>query len=89
MQHIDPEGEGKTLIFAVRDSHADMIVDMLFEEYEAIGLDVHRDAIRKITGNVYDPLELTRLFRNEKYPPSFLYTVSGSAKLLHVAGGLR
>ena len=68
MQHIDPEGEGKTLIFAVRDSHADMIVDMLFEEYEAIGLDVHRDAIRKITGNVYDPLELTRLFRNEKYP---------------------
>lgn len=68
VQHIDPEGEGKTLIFAVRDSHADMIVDMLFEEYEAIGLDVHRDAIRKITGNVYDPLELTRLFRNEKYP---------------------
>lgn len=68
VQHIDPEGEGKTLIFAVRDSHADMIVDMLFEEYEAIGLDVHRDAIRKITGSVYDPLELTRLFRNEKYP---------------------
>ena len=68
VQHIDPEGEGKTLIFAVRDFHADMIVDMLFEEYEAIGLDVHRDAIRKITGNVYDPLELTRLFRNEKYP---------------------
>ncbi len=68
VQHIDPEGEGKTLIFAVRDSHADMIVDMLFEEYEAIGLDVHRDAIRKITGSVYDPVELTRLFRNEKYP---------------------
>lgn len=68
VQHIDPEGEGKTLIFAVRDSHADMIVNLLFEEYEAIGIDVNRDAIRKITGKVYKPLELTRLFRNEKYP---------------------
>lgn len=68
VQHIDPDGEGKTLIFAVRDSHADMIVNILFEEYEAIGVDVNRDAIRKITGNVYDPSELTRLFRNEKYP---------------------
>lgn len=68
VQHIDPEGEGKTLIFAVRDSHADMIVNLLFEEYEAIGIDVNRDAIRKITGKVYNPLELTRLFRNEKYP---------------------
>lgn len=65
VQHIDPDGEGKTLIFAVRDSHADMIVNILFEEYEAIGVDVNRDAIRKITGNVYDPSELTRLFRNE------------------------
>lgn len=68
VKHIDPEGEGKTMIFAVKDSHADMIVNMLFEEYEAIGVDVHRDAIRKITGSVYDPLGLTRLFRNEKYP---------------------
>lgn len=42
-----------------------MIVNILFEEYEAIGVDVNRDAIRKITGNVYDPSELTRLFRNE------------------------
>lgn len=45
-----------------------MIVNLLFEEYEAIGIDVNRDAIRKITGKVYNPLELTRLFRNEKYP---------------------
>ena len=68
VQHIDPEGDGKTLIFAVQDSHADMIVDMLFEEYAEIGVDVPQDAIRKITGNTYDPLQLTKLFKNEKYP---------------------
>ena len=30
----------KTLIFAVRDHHADLIVQILFEEFEAIGIDV-------------------------------------------------
>ena len=68
VQKIDPEGYGKTLIFAVRDEHADMIVNMLFEEYEKIGLELPRKTIQKITGKVYDPLELTKLFRNEKFP---------------------
>ena len=40
VQELDPEGDEKTLIFAVRDSHADTIVRMLFEEFEAIGVDV-------------------------------------------------
>lgn len=68
VKHIDPEGEEKTLIFAVRDSHADMIVNMLSEAFKEQGIDVPQEAIKKITGNTYDPEELTRLFRNEKYP---------------------
>jgi len=68
VQELDPEGDEKTLIFAVRDSHADTIVRMLFEEFEAIGVDVPDGAIKKITGSVYDPEDLTKRFKNEKYP---------------------
>lgn len=68
VQHLDPESDEKTLIFAVRDSHADTIVKILKEEFAAIGMDVHQNAIQKITGNVYDPEQLTKEFKNEKYP---------------------
>lgn len=43
---------GKTLIYAVNDAHADMIVDILKEIYTAQGID--DDAIVKITGKSYD-----------------------------------
>lgn len=65
---LDPDGDEKTLIFAVRDSHADMIVQMLHEEYEAIGYDVPQGAIQKITGAVYENENLTKCFKNEKFP---------------------
>ncbi|WP_435139078.1 type I restriction-modification system endonuclease [Formosa sp. A9] len=65
---IDPEEDEKTLIFAVRDSHADMIVEILREEYANIGYDVAQGTIEKITGDVYDPEELTKRFKNEKFP---------------------
>lgn len=68
VQHIDPEGEEKTLIFAVRDYHADMIVEMLNEEYANIGIDVPQGAIQKLTGSVYDVESLTKRFKNEKHP---------------------
>lgn len=68
VQNLDPEGDEKTLIFAVRDSHADLIVRLLYEEFEAIGVDVPNQAIAKITGNTYDPEDLTKRFKNEKYP---------------------
>lgn len=68
VQNIDPEGDEKTLIFAVRDSHADLIVQLLFEEFENVGIDVAQDAIQKITGNVYDVENLTKRFKNEKFP---------------------
>ena len=68
VQHLDPDSDEKTLIFAVRDSHADTIVKILKEEFAAIGMDVHQNAIQKITGAVYDPEQLTKEYKNEKYP---------------------
>lgn len=68
VNEIDVEEDEKTLIFAVRDSHADMLVRLLYEEYEALGYEVPQDAILKLTGNVYDVENLTKRFKNEKYP---------------------
>ena len=68
VKQLDPEGNEKTLIFAARDSHADTIVEMLKEEFEAIGVDVHHKAIQKVTGAVYENAQLTRDFKNERYP---------------------
>lgn len=68
---INPEGEGKTLVYAVDDSHADMVVDILKGIYERVGVD--NDAIMKITGSVgggnkKKVLEAIKKFKNEKYP---------------------
>ena len=68
VQELDPDGDEKTLIFAVRDTHADLIVQLLYEEFAAIGLDVPEGVIEKITGNVYDVESLTKRFKNEKFP---------------------
>ena len=46
----NPEEQGKTLIYAVDDQHADMIVDILKNIYSEYGVD--NDAIMKITGSV-------------------------------------
>lgn len=70
VKYIDPESREKTLIFAATDSHADLVVKQLIEEFENIGVNVHTDAIKKITSNpsVYDPQQLVRMFKNERYP---------------------
>ena len=71
---IDPENpkeSGKTLIFAVNDDHADMIVDILKNIYAETGVD--GNAIMKITGKAGggDPKkiqEAIKRFKNEDYP---------------------
>ena len=66
---FDPEGDGKTLIFAVNDSHADMIVNILKEIYHRYGLD--NDTVLKITGKSGDKKrvsEAIRRFKNEEFP---------------------
>lgn len=66
---INPDGGGKTLIFAVDDLHADLIVKILKEIYSAQG--VNTDAIMKITGSVGDKSRVQaaiKRFKNEKFP---------------------
>ncbi|MBP2656538.1 MAG: type restriction protein, res subunit [Firmicutes bacterium] len=70
-KEINPDGDGKTLIYAVDDSHADLIVQILKEIYADYGVD--NDAIMKITGSVgggnkKKVLEAVKRFKNEKYP---------------------
>lgn len=68
VKEIDPEGEEKTLVFAAKDEHADRVVQYFKEEFDSIGVDVSDDAIVKITGKSYNPQELLKRFKNEKYP---------------------
>ena len=68
---LNPEGNEKTLIFAVNDAHADQIVDMLREIYEPFG--ISNDAIMKITGktasgNKKKILAVIKQFKNNQYP---------------------
>lgn len=68
---LNPDGQGKTLVYAVDDSHADLIVKLLKEIYEPYGVD--NDAIMKITGSVgggnkKKVQEAIKRFKNEKYP---------------------
>lgn len=74
---IHPELTGKTLIYAVNDSHSDLIVKILKEIYEEYGVD--NNAIMKITGSVAGGnkkkiLQAIRKFKNDTYP-SIVVTV--------------
>ena len=66
-----PETQGKTLIYAVDDQHADLIVKILKEIYSEYGVD--NDAIMKITGSVGGGnrkkiQEAIKRFKNERFP---------------------
>lgn len=67
-QYISPDDEGKTLIFAANDHHADMIVRILKEIYTELLGGVDDDSILKITGNLKDPELAIKQFKNDKYP---------------------
>jgi len=68
IRELDPYGEEKTLIFATTDDHADLVVNILKQEFKkAIGA-VDDDAISKITGSIDKPLEMILKFKNEKFP---------------------
>ena len=67
-RHIDPNLPGKTLIFAVSDAHADIVVDQLKKpSREAYG-EIEDAAVRKITGSVDRPGSLIRSYRNDALP---------------------
>ncbi len=68
VNHIDPDGEGKTLIFAATDEHADMIVKILKEEFDIAGIPIPDSAVAKITGKSDQPEDKVNRYKNEKYP---------------------
>jgi len=68
---IDPNEKGKTLVFAVDDSHADMVTRILQGIYSEQG--VSSEAIMKITGSIENGNqkkinEIIRKFKNDNYP---------------------
>lgn len=68
---FNPDGEGKTLIYAVDDDHADLIVKILKDIYSRYGID--NDVVKKITGSIEGGnkkkiLEAIRQFKNESSP---------------------
>lgn len=71
---LNPEDPKKTLIFAVNNAHADMIVQILYEELDEMGEEADADAIVKITGDVHNREDLLRRYKNEQYP-SIVVTV--------------
>jgi type I restriction enzyme R subunit len=66
--YIDPEADGKTLIFAATDEHADMIVRIFKEELQHKHGSIDDNAVLKITGSIKDPLHAIKLFKNERLP---------------------
>ena len=70
-RNIDPEDpmQGKTLIFAANDRHADLVVKILKDYYAALG--VPGEAIMKIThktGNPQQVQDAVKRFKNEQWP---------------------
>lgn len=66
--YIDPTLPDKTLIFAVSDGHADMVVEEVKKAFEEAYGDIDDADVRKITGSVDRPLALTLSFRNDPQP---------------------
>ena len=71
LEDLDVYEEAKTLIFAVNDSHADMIVNILKEEFEK--QHISPDAVMKITGSIEngDSKKIDaaiKKFKNEMFP---------------------
>lgn len=66
--YISPDDDGKTLIFAANDSHADKVVDLLKKEFDELYGEVEDSAIMKITGSIKDQSMAIKRFKNERLP---------------------
>ncbi len=66
--NIDPSLPGKTLIFCVKDDHADIVVNLLKQALIDQYGSVEDDAVLKITGKADQPSQLIRRFQNEANP---------------------
>ena len=61
--HIFPPFVGKTLVFCVRDDHADQVVTELRKAWG-----VPDEVVQKITGSINDPRQMIRRFKNDTFP---------------------
>ena len=72
VNHIDPTSPQKTLVFCVKNTHADMVVEELRTAFKQKYPDLEQDAILKITGESEDnPKRLQSLitrFDKERLP---------------------
>lgn len=68
VQHIDPHLPGKTLIFAVSDAHADIIVDAMKQALADRYGEIEDGAVRKVTGSVDKVGKLILSYRNDPLP---------------------
>lgn len=67
-RHIDPTEPGKTLVFCATDFHAESVVRLLKEAFQAQYGSIEDDAVVKITGRSDRPLHLIRKFKNDRLP---------------------
>ncbi len=67
-RHIDPNLPGKTLIFAVSDAHADIVVEQVKNAFRDAYGEIEDASVRKITGSVDRVGDLIRSFRNDTMP---------------------
>ena len=67
-RYIDPSLPDKTLIFAVSDGHADMVVEEVKAAFEEAYGSIDDADVKKITGSVDKPRNLTLSFRNDPQP---------------------
>jgi type I restriction enzyme R subunit len=67
-RHIDLSLPDKTLIFAVSDAHADILVNELREAFREAYGEVEDAAIRKVTGSVDKVGKLILSYRNDALP---------------------
>jgi type I restriction enzyme R subunit len=67
-EHIDPALHGKTLIFAVDNRHADIVVRAVKEAFAKKYGEIDDADVRKITGSVDNVRTLIRSFRNDAEP---------------------
>lgn len=67
-KHIEIDAEAKTLVFAVSDAHADIVVDELRKAFRAAQGPIQDADIAKITGKIDKPRKAIRAFRNDAQP---------------------
>ena len=66
-EYIDPTGKEKTLIFATTDTTRGFSGSFIKRSIQEFGDEVEDDAIVKITGSIYKPLDAIKRFKMKDY----------------------